>query len=148
MKVILLQEVKNLGKKDDIIEVAESYARNVLLAKKLAIPATNANVNVVAQSKSAQVHHEQRQHDEARLLASQLAKTGLRIAVVAGEGGKIFGTITSKDIAAALKEQHDLDIDKKKIDIQDPIKLIGSYKVRIKLHSTALAEVALEVVEK
>ena len=148
MKVILLQEVKKLGKKDDVLEVAEGYARNFLFAKKLAIPATAENMNVISQGKTAQTHREQRQKDEAQLLAAQLSKASIRLLVKTGEGGKIFGTITSKDIATALKDQHGLDIDKKKIEIKAPIKNIGTYTATIKLHATAVANVTVQVVEQ
>ncbi|MFA6074870.1 MAG: 50S ribosomal protein L9 [Negativicutes bacterium] len=148
MKVILLQEVKKLGKKDDVLEVAEGYARNFLFAKKLAIPATNENMNVISQGKTAQVHREQRQKDEAQLLAAQLSKASVRLLVKTGEGGKIFGTITSKDIASALKEQHGLEIDKKKIEIKTAIKNIGTFTAVIKLHAAAVANVTVEVMEQ
>jgi len=148
MKVILLQEVKKLGKKDDVLEVAEGYARNFLFAKKLAIPATTENMNVISQGKTAQTHREQRQKDEAQLLAAQLSKASIRLLVKTGESGKIFGTITSKDIASALKEQHGLDIDKKKIEIKAAIKNIGTFTAAIKLHATAVANVTIQVVEQ
>ncbi|MEI6287119.1 MAG: 50S ribosomal protein L9 [Bacillota bacterium] len=148
MKVILLQEVKKLGRKDDVLEVAEGYARNFLFAKKLAIPATAENMNVISQGKSAQTHREQRHKDEAQLLAAQLSKASVRLVVKTGESGKIFGTITSKDIANALKEQHGLDIDKKKIEIKAAIKNIGTFTATIKLHAAAVANVSVEVVEQ
>lgn len=146
MKVILLQEVKKLGKQGDVLEVAEGYARNFLFAKKLAIQANAENLNVITQSKSAQSHREQRQKDEAQLLAAQIAKASVRLVVKTGDGGKLFGTITSKDIAAAIKEQHGLDIDKKKIEIKTPIKNTGTFTAAIKLHATAAADISIEVI--
>ena len=95
MKVILQQEVKKLGKKGDILEVSEGYARNFLLPQKLAIEATAGNVNAVKQQKAAQVQKEQRANDEAKVLASQLTKVSVTIPVKTGEGGKVFGSVTA-----------------------------------------------------
>ncbi len=145
MKVILQQEVKKLGKKGDIIEVSEGYARNYLLPQKLAIPATAGNVNAAKQQKDIEAHKAKRILDEARLHAAQIAKLKVSVPVKTGEGGKLFGSVTSKDIADALKAQHGVDIDKRKIELKDALKTLGTYPVTIKLHPEIAAQIEVEV---
>ncbi|HMM22626.1 MAG TPA: 50S ribosomal protein L9 [Selenomonadales bacterium] len=145
MKVILQQEVKKLGKKGEIIEVSEGYARNYLLPQKLAIPATAVNVNTAKQQKEAEVRKAQRLQDEAKLHAAQLSKLSVALAVKTGEGGKLFGSVTSKDIADALKAQHGIDIDKRKIELKDAVKSLGSFPVTIKLHPEVAAQIEVTV---
>lgn len=134
MKVILQQEVKKLGKKGDIIEVSEGYARNYLLPQKLAIPATANNVNTANLQKASEVRKKERILDEARLLGAQMAKITVTIPVKMGEGGRLFGSVTAKDIADALAKEHKLDIDKRKIELKDALKSLGTFTVPIKLH--------------
>ncbi|SMC91952.1 50S ribosomal protein L9 [Sporomusa malonica] len=134
MKVILQQEVKKLGKKGDIIEVSEGYARNYLLPQKLAIAATANNVNTISQQKASEERKKERILDEAKLLASQMAKITVAIPVKMGEGGRLFGSVTAKDIADALATQHKLEIDKRKIELKDALKSLGTFTVPIKLH--------------
>ncbi len=122
MKLILQQEVKKLGKKGDIIEVSEGYARNFLLPQKLAIEATAGNINAIKQQKAAQIHKEQRANDEAKVMASQLSKVTVKIAVKTGESGKVFGSVTVKDIAEAMEQQYGIEIDKRKIELKEAIK--------------------------
>jgi len=148
MKVILQQEVKKLGKKGDIIEVSEGYARNYLLAQKLAIPATTSNVNVASQQKASEERKQQRAIDEANLLAAQISKVEVTIGVKMGEGGKLFGSVASKDIADALLAQHKIEMDKRKIDLKDPIKTLGTYPVSIKLHPEISAKIQVHIVAK
>ncbi|EAX47329.1 ribosomal protein L9 [Thermosinus carboxydivorans Nor1] len=145
MKVILVQEVKKLGKKGDIIEVSEGYARNYLLPHKLAVAATDANVNAFKQQKEAEARRQQRQLDEARLLASQLAKLSVKVAVKTGEGGKLFGSVTGKDIADALAAQHGLEIDKRKIELKEAIKALGTYPVTIRVHPEVSCQIQVQV---
>lgn len=145
MKVILQQEVKKLGKKGDVLEVSEGYARNYLLPHKFAIPATAGNVNAAQQQKDSEAHKAKRLLDEARLHAAQVAKLSVTVAVKTGEGGKLFGSVTSKDIADALKAQHGLDIDKRKIEIKDALKALGTYPVTIKLHPEVSAQIEVQV---
>ncbi len=145
MKVILQQEVKKLGKKGDVLEVSEGYARNFLLPQKLAIPATAGNVNAAKQQKDIEAHKAKRQLDEARLHAAQIAKLKIAVAVKTGEGGKLFGSVTSKDIADALKAQHGVDIDKRKIEIKDALKTLGTFPVTIKLHPEIATQIEVEV---
>jgi len=148
MKVILQQEVKKLGKKGDIIEVSEGYARNYLLLQKLAIPATASNVNNATQQKASEERKQQRVLDEANLMAAQMSKVEVTITVKMGEGGKLFGSVTSKDIAEALLAQHKIELDKRKIDLKEAIKAVGTYSVSIKLHSEISATIQVHIIAK
>lgn len=146
MKLILQQEVKKLGKKGDVIEVSEGYARNFLLPQKLAIPATNNNVNTMKQQKAAEMHKQQRQTDEAKLMASQLAKLSVKLAVKTGEGGKMFGSVTAKDIADAMNAQHGIELDKRKIELKEAIKALGTYSVTIKVHPEISCQIEVNII--
>lgn len=145
MKVILQQEVKKVGKKGDIIEVSEGYARNYLLPQKLAIPATNSNVNNAQQQKDAEQRKIQRAVDEARVMASQLSKVEVTLSVKTGEGGKMFGSVTAKDIADALAAQQGIDLDKRKIELKDAIKSPGTFPITIKIHPEVSAQIQVHV---
>ena len=147
MKVILLQDVKKLGKKGEIIEVSEGYGRNYLLPRKLAAPGTSENINDAKQKQAAAKHKAQVASDEAVVLASQLKKVELTIPVKVGEGGKVFGAITGKNISEAAKKQYDLDIDKKKVEIKEPIKALGTYDVIIRVYPTITSVIKVHVVE-
>lgn len=146
MKVILQQEVKKLGKKGDIIEVSEGYARNYLLPQKLAIPATNTNVNTAQQQKEAEQRKVQRLLDEARVMASQLAKVEVTLPVKIGEGGRMFGSVTVKDIADALVSQHGIELDKRKLELKDAIKNPGTFPVTVKIHPEVSAQIQVHVI--
>lgn len=148
MKLILQQDVKSLGKKGDILEVSEGYARNYLLPKSLAIPATNENVNIIKQKKSSEAHKQQKLLEEAKLLACQLNKVALKLSIKIGEGGRVFGSITSKDIADVLEAQYGLVVDKRKIELKEAIKKLGAYSVNIKLHPDVSSAVGVNVVGK
>ena len=117
MKVILQQDVKKLGKKGDIVEVSEGYGRNFLLPRKAAVLATAQNLNVANAQAGSKARKEAMAADEAKLMAKQLEKVEVKIPVRIGEGGKLFGSVTGKDVSEALKKQH-IDIDKRKITIQ------------------------------
>lgn len=145
MKVILQQEVKKLGKKGDIIEVSEGYARNYLLPQKLAIPATANNINIAKMQKAAEERKKERALEEAKLLAAQMAKIAITIPVKMGEGGRLFGSVTAKDIAEAIMKEHNLDIDKRKIELKDAIKSLGTFTVPIKLHPEVTTEIQVTV---
>lgn len=145
MKVILTEDVKKQGKKGDIIEVSEGYARNFLLPQKLAIPATNANVNNAVQHKEAEQRKVQRAIDEAKVMASQLAKVEVSIPVKTGEGGRMFGSVTAKDIADALLAQRGIELDKRKIDIKDAIKNLGTFPVSVRVHPDVAAQIQVHV---
>lgn len=147
MKVILLQDVKKIGAKGDILNVAEGYARNYLFPRKLAVEATQGHLKDLEQKKASEVRKKAQIKEDAQKLADRLAAMQVSIATKVGEGGKLFGSITSKDIAEALKAQCDIDIDKKKIDLENPIKSLGVYPVTVKLHPEVQADFRVQVVE-
>lgn len=146
MKVILQQEVKKLGKKGDVIEVSEGYARNFLLPKQYAVEANATNLNAVRQQKSAQARKQQQAADEARLMAAQLAKIEVTIAVKIGEGGKLFGSVTGKDVADWLKAKHNIDIDRRKIEFKDSVKGLGDYEAVIRVHPEITSKVLVHII--
>lgn len=147
MKVILLQDVKTLGKKGDTVNVSDGYARNMLFPKKLGIEATAKNMNDLKLQKANQAKVAQEQLDAAKAFAEVLAKTEVVVAIKVGEGGKTFGSVSSKEIAEAAKAQHNLDIDKKKIQLASPIKTLGTTPVPVKLHPQVTAELKVTVKE-
>ncbi len=147
MKLILQQEVKGLGKKGEIIEASEGYARNYLLPRKLAIPATAVNINAVNQQKSAAARKQQQLLDEVRVMSAQLAKVVVTVAVKTGEGGKLFGAVTGKDIAEALAREHGIEMDKRKIELKETIKMLGTYTAVIKLHPEVSTQIQVKVIE-
>ena len=141
MKVILQQDVKGTGKKGEVIEVSEGYGRNFLLPKKLAVLANAQNVNLAKQKAGSAAHRKAQEADEAKLLASQLAKAEVTVAVKVGEGGKLFGSVSGKDVSEALKK------DKRKISITQEVTGVGDYEAVIKLHPEASAKVLVHVTE-
>ena len=148
MKVILLDEVKKMGKKGDIIEVSEGYARNFLLPKKLAAVATDANVNQAKQNQATESHKAQRQLDEARVLASQIGKVTVTMTLRVGENGKLFGSVTAKDVAEELIKQTGLAVDRRKVELKEAVKALGTYRAVVKLHPEVTAEFAVDVREQ
>ncbi len=147
MKVILLQDVKKLGKKDDVIEVSEAYARNVLIAKKAAVEATPANLNNIKLKKGSEARKAQIQAEEAVLLGAQLKKVTVTIPVKIGEGGKLFGSVTGKDVADALEKQCKITIDKRKIEIDGTVRGEGTYTATIKVHPEVTSQVTVNIVK-
>ncbi len=145
MKVILLQDVKTKGKRDDIIEVSDGYARNFLLPKGLAVEASAKNLNDVKTKKANEAHIAAEELAEAKKEAENIEKAEVTLKIRAGEGGKTFGSVTSKEIAEAAKEQAGLTIDKKKIVLAEPIKVVGDYKITVKLHPEVSAELSVKV---
>ncbi|ACL74469.1 50S ribosomal protein L9 [Ruminiclostridium cellulolyticum] len=134
MKVILKQDVKGLGKKEQMVEASDGYARNFLLPKGLAVEATSANVNIMKTKKEAEAQKKEREVAQAKELAKKIKDITVTLKVKAGENGKLFGSITSKDVAEALKTQQKLDIDKKKLVMPDSVKSIGTFDVEVKLY--------------
>ena len=126
MKVLLEQDVKGTGKQGQIVEVSDGYARNFLLPRKLATPADAASINAANIKKSAAQHKKFQEGVQARELAKQLSAITVKISAKVGENGKLFGSITAKEISAALEAQHKIVIDRKKIELSDPIKALGS----------------------
>jgi large subunit ribosomal protein L9 len=145
MKVILSQDVKKLGKKGEIVEVQEGYGRNFLLPRKLAVLATAQSVNVAKQQAGSKARKEAMASDEAKLMASQLEKVEVTIPVRIGEGGKLFGSVTGKDVSEALKKQN-IDIDKKKISIKGNVTGTGVYEAVIKVHPAITSTVKVNIV--
>lgn len=147
MKVILQQDVKSVGKKGEVIEVSEGYGRNFLLPKKLAVPANAQNMNLAKQKAGSAAHKKAQEADEAKLLAAQLAKAEVTIPVKVGEGGKLFGSVSGKDVADALKTAHGVEIDKRKISLSQEVTGVGDYEAVIRLHPEASAKIAVHVTE-
>ena len=145
MKVILQQDVKKLGKKGDIVEVSEGYGRNFLLPLKAAVPATSQNLNVANAQAGSKARKEAMAADEAKLMAKQLEKVEVKIPVRIGDGGKLFGSVTGKDVSDALKKQH-IDIDKRKITIQGEVMGTGVYEAVIKVHPSVTSKIKVSVV--
>lgn len=146
MKVILLEEVKSLGKKGDVVEAADGFARNFLFLKKLAKEASSANVNQAKQEKATAVFKAAQKKDEAVILAAQIEKVVVKIKVRIGENGKMFGSVASKDIAEALVKQTKLEgIDRRKIELKTAVKGIGEYVGVAKLHPEISAEFKVEI---
>ncbi len=144
MKVILLQDVKALGKKGDIKEVAEGYANNFLFPKKLGVEANKANLNRIEHEKQVLATKEATQLAEAEKLAARLEGTTVVLQAKAGEAGRLFGSVTNADIAKALA-QNGIEIDKRKIEIPEPVKTIGSYEITVKIHANVQAKFMLNV---
>ena len=147
MKVILLQDVKSLGKKGEIVNVSDAYARNVIFAKKLGLEATGKNLNdLKLQNKHAEKVAEE-QLEAAQELAKDLEDKFVEVKMKAGEGGRTFGSVSTKEISAAVKEQLGLDIDKKKMSLNIPIKSFGTFDVAIKLHAKVTGSLRVKVTE-
>lgn len=145
MKVILLENVKSLGKKGEIVNVNDGYARNFILPKKLGVEATNKNLNDLKLQKANEVKVAQELLEEAQALAKKLEAGQVEVAIKVGEGGRTFGSVSSKEIAVAVKEQMGFDIDKKKIQLKDAIKAVGTHSVPVKLHQKVTAELKVIV---
>ena len=135
MKVILLQDIKGTGKKEQIVEVSDGYGRNYLLPRKLAKEATAEALNSLERAKGADKHREEVRRQQAEVLSRELKGKVVQLEVRGGENGKLFGSITNDQIASALKEQHGLDIDKRKLEQEEPIKSAGQSFVTLKLYS-------------
>lgn len=147
MKVLLEQDVKGTGKKGEIVNVSDGYARNYLLPHRLASPADASAVNAANISKSAAAHRKFQAGVAARDAAKQLEGASVSVSAKVGENGRLFGAITGKEIAAALKEQRGVEIDKKKIALSEPIRATGEYTVRISLFENTFASVQVVVKE-
>ena len=147
MKVILLEDVKSLGKKGDLVEVNDGYARNFILAKKLGIEATPKNMNDLKLKRAHEDKLAAQRLEEAKAFAENLKHVQVTLKIKAGEGGRLFGSISSKEIAQAAKEQLDLEIDKKKLVLSNPIRAVGTTMVPIKLHPKVTGELTVIVQE-
>ena len=148
MKVILLEDVKSLGKKGEIVNVNDGYARNFILPKKLGLEATSKNLNDLKLQKQNDEKVAQEKLDAAKALAEEIKEKSITVKIQAGVEGKVFGSISSKEIATEAKKQLNMDIDKKKIVIPDAIKSLGTYNVNIKLHKDVVGKLAVKVEAK
>ena len=146
MKLILLEDVKKIGKKGEIVEVADGYGRNFLLPRKLAAEATTANLNTAKTNAENKARKLQREADEAKLLGAQLEKVSVKVPVKIGKDGKLFGSVGGSDIAKALKLGNNLNVDKRKISVQGEVTGTGTYEAVIKLHPTVTTKIKVEVV--
>jgi large subunit ribosomal protein L9 len=146
MNVILLEDVKGVGKKEQIINAADGYARNFLFPKKLAVEATKENVAALERKKKAEVNKRQKEVEAAIELQKRLQSTNILIKVKTGENGKMFGSVTTAEIAEAISAQAGLNIDKKKITLPSAIKSVGEYAADVRLHTDVTAKVVIEVI--
>ena len=148
MKVILLEDVKSLGKKGEIVNVSDGYARNMILPKKLGVEANKKNLNDL----KLQNQHTERvaleNLEAAKKLAEEIGEKQVQVSIKTGEGGRIFGSVSTKEIAAAAKEQLDLELDKKKMQLPEGLKALGMHDVPIKLHPKVTATLRVKVVEE
>ena len=147
MEVVLLEDVKALGKKGQLVKVNDGYARNFILPKKLGLEATAKNLNDLKLQKANEAKVAAEQLAEAKALAAKIDELSVTVSIKAGEGGRAFGSVSTKEIAKAAADQLKLDIDKKKMVLQDPIKSIGTFEVPIKLHKEVTAKLRVKVVE-
>ena len=148
MKIILIEDVKALGKKGEIVNVNDGYARNFILPKKLGLEATGKNLNDLKLQKANEEKVAQQLLDDAKELAKKLEAGKVELAIKIGEGGRAFGSVSSKEIAAAVKSQMSYDIDKKKIQLKDAIKTLGTHTVPVKLHPKVTAQLKVIVTEE
>ena len=148
MKVILLEDVKSLGKKGEVVEVKDGYARNFILKKKLGVEATGKNLNDLKLQKAHADKVAQENLEAAQALAKELEEKEVICKMKVGEGGRTFGSISTKEIAQAVKEQLNMDLDKKKMVLDDAIKALGVYTVKLKLHPKVTGTLKVKVVEK
>ena len=148
MKVILLQDIKNVGKKDEIINANDGYARNFLCPKKLALEATKDNLLKLQAKKDSQAHKKSLEIEEFKKQAEKINNITLDLKVKAGENGKIFGGVSSKEIAENLEKQYNIKVDKKKIDLKETIKTLGMFTIEIKLYEGVVGKLKIDVISK
>ena len=147
MKIILLQDDKKLGKKGAVVEVNEGFARNFIIPKKIGIEATPKNMNDLKLQKANEEKIAKEQLEAAKKLAASMEEMPVIVKIKAGEGGKTFGSVSTKEIASAMKEQHGVELDKKKIQLTESIKTFGTVEVPVKLHPQVTAKLIVRVVE-
>lgn len=145
MKIILKQDVKNVGKKDEVVNVSDGYANNFLLPRGLGVPATAGGLNEVKNKQKAAADKKQRELDAANALAAALKEKTVVIRMKSGENGKLFGAVSSKEIAEELKKQHNQEIDRKKLVLHEAIKTLGSYEIEAKLYPGVSAHFTVRV---
>jgi large subunit ribosomal protein L9 len=145
MKIILLEDVKSVGKKGETVELKDGYAKNFILPKKLGVEATGANLNTLKLQKQNEEKIAKEQYDAALALKAEIEEMLVKVEIKGGEGGKTFGSISSKEIAKAVSDQYNKEIDKKKITISEPIKVAGTHEVAVKLHPKVTATLRVHV---
>ena len=145
MKVILLADVKGQGKKDQIVEVSDGYARNFLLPKKLAIPADSKAINEVKNKEASKQHKIEVDRENAKQIAAKLESIVVRFVYAAGPDKRLYGSVTSKEIAESLKKEHGIEIDKRKITLSEPIKSFGTFRVAVRLFNDVNGTITVEV---
>lgn len=145
MKVILLQDVKSVGKKGEIVNVSDGYARNFIFKKNLGVEVTSKNLNDLKLQKQNEEKVAAENLADAKAFAEELATKSIEVAIKAGQDGRVFGSVSTKEIATAAKEQLSYDLDKKKMQLKEPIKNIGTYMVPIRLHPKVTAELKVIV---
>ncbi len=146
MKVILLQDIKGTGNKDQILNVSDGYARNFLLPRKMAVEATPAQLNAINTAKAAVAHKHDMEREKALKLSKELSALTVRVPARAGTAGRLFGAVTSQEIAEAMEKQCGIKIDKRKIVLEEPIKTLGSAEAELKLFTEISAKLKIEVV--
>ena len=147
MKVILLEDVKSLGKKGDVVNINDGYARNFVLPKKLGVEANNKNLNDLKLQKAKEEKIARQQLEAAQAFAKEMEEDAVVLSIKAGEGGRTFGSVSSKEIAQAYKEQTGKEIDKKKIVLPEPIRSFGVFEVGVKLHPKVTGTLRVKVTE-
>ncbi len=147
MKVILLQDVKSLGKKGQTVEVSDGYARNYILPKKIGVEANAANENNLKLQKAHEAKVAKEQYEEALALAAKIEAMPVELSIKSGKDGRTFGSVSSKEIATAFKAQHNIEIDKKKIVMDDAIRTVGTTIVSVRLHRDVTAKLTVRVRE-
>ena len=147
MEVILREEIENLGRRGEVVKVANGYARNFLLPKRMAVAATESNKKIVEQEKQAHLRREAKEIGDAGELAKLMAGVNITIAQKAGENDQLFGSVTAQDIAAVLEKQG-YSIDRRKVHLEEPIKTLGEFKVTVKLHREVVVELPVHVVKE
>lgn len=148
MKVILLQDVRAQGRKGDVVEVSEGYARNMLIKRKMAVEATPKALNDLKLQQQNKVKVDAENLAAAKEFAKEMEGWKVETTIKTGEGGRVFGSVSSKEISAAVKKQYDRDLDKKKIVLDEPIKSLGTHEVHVKLHPEVTATLSVHVGEQ
>lgn len=148
MEVILLQDVKTLGKKGEKVSVSDGYARNYILPKKLGIEANATNLNNLKLQKANEARMEKKMLEEAQALAAKIQEKSVTVKMKCGEGGRTFGSISTKEIVAAAKQQLHIELDKKKMQLKEPIRSLGNYIIPVKVHKDVTAQLTVKVIEE
>lgn len=145
MRVILQADVKGTGKKGQILEVADGFARNFLFSKKLAVEATTGNIQEMSHKKAVEERRKEKEKQDALELAGKLNTIVIEVKTKTGEGGRLFGSVTSKEIVDSLKKGHGIELDKRKLEIKEPIKALGNHEVHVKVHPDVGAKLQIHV---